>query len=133
VILAAHRGLDTVPPEDLRAARTHSDQAAELLRRWGGWRVEELAAVQARLATDPSAQDGLLTPRECEVARLIADGLTNAEIARRLFISPRTAAVHVSNILRKLDLASRADVASALEKANLSAPAPAPGRPRPAL
>jgi DNA-binding NarL/FixJ family response regulator len=48
------------------------------------------------------------------VATLIADGLTNAELARRLYISPRTAAVHVSNILRKLGVASRTDVAGAL-------------------
>jgi len=111
VLLAAHRG---APGPDLtRSARAHTDEAAQLLKWWGGWRVEELAAVQARLDPD-QAHDTLLTPREREVARLIADGLTNAELAGRLFISPRTAAVHVSNILRKLDVASRADVAKAL-------------------
>jgi len=41
---------------------------------------------------------------------LIADGLTNSELARRLYISPKTAAVHVSNILRKLGVSSRTDV-----------------------
>jgi DNA-binding NarL/FixJ family response regulator len=53
-----------------------------------------------------------LTPREREVAVLLAEGLTNAELARRLFISPRTAAVHVSKILSKLDVASRTQVAA---------------------
>jgi len=55
-----------------------------------------------------------LTPREREVAVLIAEGLTNAELARRLYISPRTAAVHVSSILRKLGVSSRTDVAQAV-------------------
>jgi DNA-binding NarL/FixJ family response regulator len=52
-----------------------------------------------------------LTPREREVAGLIAEGLTNAELAQRLYISKKTAAVHVSNILGKLGLSSRTQVA----------------------
>ena len=51
--------------------------------------------------------DGELTAREREVAALLADGLTNGQLAERLFISPKTAAVHVSNILAKLGLSSR--------------------------
>ena len=47
-----------------------------------------------------------------EVASLLADGLTNGQLAERLFISPKTAAVHVSNILTKLGLASRAEIAA---------------------
>lgn len=53
-----------------------------------------------------------LTPREREVAGLLAEGLTNAGLAERLYISPRTAAVHVSNILSKLGMSSRAEVAA---------------------
>ena len=52
---------------------------------------------------------GELTARETEVAGLIAEGLTNAQVAQRLFISPKTAAVHVSNILAKLGAASRGE------------------------
>ena len=46
----------------------------------------------------------------------MAEGLTNAELAQRLFISPRTAAVHVSNILRKLGVTSRTEVGRALTR-----------------
>ena len=48
-----------------------------------------------------------LTPRELEVLRLMAEGLTNQQIADRLFLSRRTATSHASNILAKLDLPSR--------------------------
>jgi DNA-binding CsgD family transcriptional regulator/tetratricopeptide (TPR) repeat protein len=97
-------------------ARRHADRAAELLARWSGWRVAELAAVRDRLGGRAAPEPGgpRLTAREREVARLVAEGLTNAELAQRLFISPRTAAVHVSNILRKLAVSSRTDVARAL-------------------
>ena len=53
-----------------------------------------------------------LTPQEVQVARFVAEGLSNAELAGRLYISPKTAAVHVSNILAKLGMASRTEVAA---------------------
>jgi DNA-binding CsgD family transcriptional regulator len=90
--------------------------AASLLAEWRGWRVAQLAQVRARLGMAPvdapPAVTGpaALTPREREVAVLISDGLTNTELARRLYISPKTAAVHVSNILRKLGVSSRTEV-----------------------
>ena len=52
---------------------------------------------------------GGLTRRETEVVRLVAVGLTNREIARELFLSPRTVDMHVQNVLLKLDCRSRAD------------------------
>jgi DNA-binding CsgD family transcriptional regulator/tetratricopeptide (TPR) repeat protein len=93
--------------------------AGRLLERWGGWRVAELADLRDLLgAREPTAGgDSHLTPRELEVAHLLAEGLTNAELARRLFISPRTAAVHVSNILSKLGVSSRTQVADKLNPA----------------
>ncbi|WP_203979110.1 ATP-binding protein [Planotetraspora silvatica] len=53
-----------------------------------------------------------LTPREREVLRLIADGRSNREIAGALFISAKTASVHVSNILTKLQVAGRGEAAA---------------------
>ncbi|GAA3256294.1 hypothetical protein GCM10010532_106200 [Dactylosporangium siamense] len=98
---------------DLDAARQHVRTAEPLLARWSGWRVAELSALRGRLGLGtPVAGDQALTPREREVAVLLAEGLTNAELARRLYISPRTAAVHVSNILSKLNLESRTQIAA---------------------
>jgi len=54
---------------------------------------------------------GLLTPREAEVAGMIAQGLTNQEIAERLFISVSTVKVHVRHIMTKLDARTRSEVA----------------------
>lgn len=60
--------------------------------------------------------------REDEVARLIAEGLTNAEIAARLFIATRTAETHVQHILNKLGFRRRAQIAAwkALETARIT-------------
>lgn len=60
----------------------------------------------------PSGVDpyGTLTAREREVLHLVAEGLTSGEIARRLFISPRTAESHRANLMRKLGLRSRTDL-----------------------
>ena len=69
------------------------------------------------------AADGPLTAREAEVLRLVADGLTNRAIGERLFISEKTASVHVSNILGKLGASGRAEaVAIAGRRGLLPAP-----------
>jgi DNA-binding NarL/FixJ family response regulator len=61
--------------------------------------------------TDESLTDPL-TARECEVAALVAQGLSNGQITQELFLSERTIEHHVSKILRKLGLASRAEIAA---------------------
>jgi len=60
---------------------------------------------------EPAGELGL-TERELEVLRLVAAGRSNREIAAELFISPKTASVHVSNILGKLGVASRGEAAA---------------------
>jgi ATP/maltotriose-dependent transcriptional regulator MalT len=58
--------------------------------------------------TPPKPDDGPLTPREAEVLRLVADGRSNREVAADLVLSERTVERHVSNILTKLGVSSRA-------------------------
>ena len=83
----------------------------------------ELLAQRARLdlaSPDADSQDGeqnleealRLTPREAEVLTLVARGYTNREIAAALVISVKTASVHVSHILRKLDAPNRREAAA---------------------
>src|SRR6185503_15469088 len=75
----------------------------------------ELAAPLPRTSRDgPAASDGLrLSPREREVMTLLSDGRTNREIAECLFISEKTASVHVTHILDKLGVSSRVEAALA--------------------
>jgi DNA-binding NarL/FixJ family response regulator len=56
---------------------------------------------------------GGLTDREIQVLDLLAEGRTNRQIPGELFISEKTASVHVSNILRKLDVKNRGEAAAA--------------------
>jgi DNA-binding CsgD family transcriptional regulator/tetratricopeptide (TPR) repeat protein len=60
-----------------------------------------------------------LTDRELDVLRLLGQGKTNPEIAAALFISPRTAGVHVTHILRKLDATTRVQAATIADRAGL--------------
>jgi len=63
--------------------------------------------------------DAELTPRELEVLRLLADGLTQAQIAMRLVISPRTVGTHIQNLLGKLDVHSRAQAVALAHRMGL--------------
>jgi predicted ATPase/DNA-binding CsgD family transcriptional regulator len=67
---------------------------------------------RAAVAASGRAGTGPLGEREAEVARLVADGLTNKEIGGRLFISERTVDSHVRSILNKLGFSSRAQIAA---------------------
>ena len=61
----------------------------------------------------------MLTTREVAVLRLVAAGHTNREIGTRLFISEKTASVHVSNAMNKLGALSRYEAAAAAERLGL--------------
>ena len=63
-------------------------------------------------AAVPGEAASVLTPRELDVLKLIAQGSSNSDIARRLFLSEHTVHRHLANILRKLGLSSRAAAAA---------------------
>jgi DNA-binding CsgD family transcriptional regulator len=77
--------------------------ALESVARRGRLRV----IVAERVGVGGNASAYGLTERELEVLALVADGLTNKEIAAELFISAKTASVHVSNVMRKLGVTNR--------------------------
>ncbi len=74
------------------------------------WTPAQVARVQRWQAEVARVRDSL-TEREREVLRLVADGLSNKEIAQALTITVRTTDFHVSNILRKLNVISRVEAA----------------------
>jgi DNA-binding NarL/FixJ family response regulator len=79
-------------------AQPQVDRARRLLRRLG-----------QRLPAPPrQRRPGRLSPREEQVARLVAQGLSNPEIAQRLYLSPRTVTTHLQNMYGRLELRSRA-------------------------
>jgi non-specific serine/threonine protein kinase len=82
--------------------------AAEVL---AGLGRKDAAAGQARVAASGEAAS-VLTPRELDVLKLVAQGLSNPDIAQRLFLSEHTIHRHLANILRKLGLSSRASAAA---------------------
>jgi DNA-binding CsgD family transcriptional regulator len=91
-------------------ARPLGEQVALLARRA---RITLPGPGEAEPGTwEAGAADPGLTERERDVLRLVAAGRSNKEIAAELFISPKTASVHVSNILAKLGVASRGEAAA---------------------
>jgi DNA-binding NarL/FixJ family response regulator/predicted negative regulator of RcsB-dependent stress response len=111
--LALARTLASESPE---IAIDTARQARNELEALGDSREADIAAalmrsLGAKGRAGPRAT-GLLTQREIEVLRLLREGLTNAEIAARLFISPKTAEHHVSRIFAKLGLSKRSEAAA---------------------
>ncbi|MBV9620783.1 MAG: tetratricopeptide repeat protein, partial [Gammaproteobacteria bacterium] len=95
---------------------------------WGVGRtlhLEDAVAEALAIEACPAAtqiKGGQLSGRERQVAALIAQGLTSAEIAERLVITPRTADTHADNIRSKLGLRSRTEIASWATAQGLSSP-----------
>jgi DNA-binding NarL/FixJ family response regulator len=100
-------------------ARAHLDAARETARRLGARPLlAELGATTARPGPG-EAQADTLTPRENEILALVAEGRSNAEIGRRLYISAKTVSVHVSNILAKLGATGRTEAAAIARRRGL--------------
>jgi DNA-binding NarL/FixJ family response regulator len=97
---------DTRPLDLLRAIEIVAAGEALLAPSITRRLIAEFAARRDPAGAPPALAE--LTAREREVTRLIAEGLTNGEIAGRLVISPLTAKTHVSNVLRKLGCRDRA-------------------------
>ncbi|RSM77009.1 LuxR family transcriptional regulator [Kibdelosporangium aridum] len=106
---------------DLSSARAAFARALAVYEKLGAaWDIARLASVQraagirrAPRVAHKKATHGWesLTPTESKIAALVVEGLTNRQIAARLFLSPRTVGTHVSHILNKLGVNSRTDIA----------------------
>jgi DNA-binding NarL/FixJ family response regulator len=100
--------LKTAPPEDLITAVRVVARGEALLSPSVTRRVIQEVTRHHRQAPH-AAELERLTQRELEVLRLVAEGLTNAEIAARLYVSEATVKTHTSNILSKLGLRDRVE------------------------
>jgi DNA-binding CsgD family transcriptional regulator len=110
---------------DELGARPLREELEALARRA---RIELVQAAPLEPAANSILERLELTPREIEVLGLLADGLTNREIGAQLFISNKTASVHVSRILTKLSVPNRVAAAAAAHRIGLTpahAPSPA--------
>ncbi|MGN6131441.1 MAG: LuxR C-terminal-related transcriptional regulator, partial [Nocardioidaceae bacterium] len=104
------------------SAKTVSVHVSNILAKLGARPLlAELAALAP--ATERSRREappsGGLTARESEILGLVAQGRTNGEIARQLFISAKTVSVHVSNILAKLGASGRTEAAAIARREQL--------------
>jgi DNA-binding CsgD family transcriptional regulator/tetratricopeptide (TPR) repeat protein len=92
----------------------------ELLAQRGRLRLEEPVDTTTARTAPPSPAAGLgLTQREAEVLALVAEGRTNRQIGQALFITPKTASIHVSRILAKLGVAGRGEAAAIAHRLGL--------------
>ncbi|WP_028638041.1 helix-turn-helix transcriptional regulator [Nocardioides sp. URHA0032] len=104
---------------DVAAARALGDRARDAAHRLGAVRLlEDLRAIGTTPVRAEAAPDAL-TPRETEILALVAEGRSNGEIAKQLFISAKTVSVHVSNILGKLDASGRTEAAAIARRRGL--------------
>jgi DNA-binding NarL/FixJ family response regulator len=129
--LALARAMSSEDPE---RAVSEARQALETFERLGATRdADEVASLLRELGvggrTGPKLL-GELSKREVEVLRLLGYGLTNAEIAARLYISTKTVATHVGNIFAKLHVRNRAEAATFAQRSLPVDAPPDPASPR---
>ena len=102
---------DLSPEALLRALRGTQRGELAMSRRFAARAIRHFAEASRRSrGSSGGAIDGL-SPRENDVLRMLAEGLTDREIAAALIISPRTVETHVSNVLHKLNVRNRAEAA----------------------
>jgi two-component system nitrate/nitrite response regulator NarL len=103
---------DLTPEALLRALRGTQKGELAMSRRFAARAVRHFvtAARRGRMGGGSGVIEGL-SPRENDVLRMLAEGLTDKEIAGALVISPRTVETHVSNVLHKLNVRNRAEAA----------------------
>jgi len=102
---------DTPPSQLIDAVRAAMDGGAVISPGTTRRLVDRIVATRSAQATTDRALRDVLTARELEVLQMIARGLSNREMASRLFISELTAKTHVSRVLGKLGLRSRVQAA----------------------
>ena len=103
---------------DLDEAREQAQAMTETARSLGANPLLSLVEPVAPAPVTPGPGT-TLTPRESEILALVAEGRSNGEIGRQLFISTKTVSVHVSNILGKLDAAGRTEAAAIARREGL--------------
>ncbi|CAB4712267.1 unannotated protein [freshwater metagenome] len=104
---------------DAAGAREQADRARESARRLGAQPLlDELRALGSSPVRAEGAPD-TLTARETEILALVAEGRSNGEIGKLLFISAKTVSVHVSNILGKLGAGGRTEAAAIARRRGL--------------
>jgi DNA-binding CsgD family transcriptional regulator len=119
---------------EIRGSNTSNRQGGQKplgcwLRKWDQWGRELTGGPRTPAASD--RQNPALSKREREVLRLLADGMSGAQIAERLFLSPETVRTHVRNAMAKLGASTRSQaIAIALQHGELSEP-PDPAAPEP--
>ena len=113
---------DTLPDDLLAAVRVVAGGEALLAPSVTRRLMEELVGRPAAPVIQPPRGFGTLTPRETEVLAAVARGLSNAEIAARLFMSHATAKTHVSRLLTKLHARDRAQLVMIAYEAGVVAP-----------
>jgi DNA-binding CsgD family transcriptional regulator len=115
---------------DVEAAVRHLEIACDTYARCGAPRrraeaerlLRKLGHRRSPARSGPAAGLTGLTARELEIARLVTDRRTNAEIAEELYLSPKTVETHIRNLFHKLAVSSRVEIARTVERHDREAP-----------
>lgn len=115
-------GAALIAAGDRMAAVAELREAHEVAVRLGAQPLRAAVAAlarRARVTLEPQAAADVLTPRERSVLELVAQGLTNKQIGARLYISEKTASVHLSRVMAKLGATGRAEAVSVAHRRGL--------------